>query len=380
MNKNKSVVSILHTTFQNDNRVLRMAQSIEECGFNVTIVAWQKNQLPAEETIEGIQVNRINPPFNQYKRRNKLIGLIQFVSFSWMAVLQYRKKDIWHCNDLEGLFIGLLAKISRPKIILIYDSHELQSGRLGLSKGMQAMIRLIERIAIPLTHCMITVSPGIVQYYSAKFKQKVHLIRNIPNRMKIVKNDYFRDLFKLPLTTKIFLYQGGLVPGRGIELLMDTFEKRRNNEAILVIMGDGKLAQEVKERSERSFNIYYHPAVPYSRIAHCTSSADIGFNMAQNNCLNHQYCLPNKLFEYIQCELPVISNDLEDCNNLIRHYQIGVIIEEYTELGVNKAINEFLEMDNEKIRINCIEAKQQLEWEKEKLQLQLIYNSLFEVR
>lgn len=376
MIKNKTVISIVHTTFQNDNRVLRIAQSIAECGFDVTIVAWCKNQIARNETVQGIAVERLNPPFNGLKRSNKIIGLLQFLSFSLNAVITYRKKHIWHCNDLEGLFIGLLAKLTRPKLILIYDSHELQSGRLGLSATMQRLIRFIEWIAIPLTHSMISVSPGIVNYYQKRHKKAVHLIRNIPERMVFEKEDYFRSKFNIPKASKIFLYQGGLVPGRGIELLIETFISRKNQDAVLMIMGDGKLEKYVTQEKEKTSNIYYHPAVPFYEIAKCTSSADVGFNMAQNNCLNHHYCLPNKLFEYIQCELPVISNNLEDCANLIHQYRIGVIIQEYSINGVNKAIDQFLKSDFHQLLENTKKAKGELEWEKEKTKLVSLYKEL----
>ncbi len=376
MKKNKTVISILHTSFVNDNRVKRIARTISSCGFDVQIVAWRKNQLPELEKIEDIPVIRLDPPFNNIKRTNKWIGLLQFLSFAFQAIYQYRKCDIWHCNDFEGLFIGVLAKMTRPKIQLIYDSHELQSGRLGLSRIMQRMIRLFETVAIPMTKFMISVSPGIVRYYEEKHRKKVHLVRNIPERMSITKHNIFREKYNIAPEAKIFLYQGGLVPGRGIELLIETFQNRTNSNAVLVIMGDGKLSFKLKELAKNSEHIFFHPAVSNIEIAQYTSSADVGFNMAINNCLNHQYCLPNKIFEYIQCEIPIISNDLEDCTQLIKHYQIGTIISEYHAKELNQAIDQFLAMDDMLIKKNVLKAKMELEWENERKVIEQLYKAI----
>ncbi|MEN9334947.1 MAG: hypothetical protein RLY35_2127 [Bacteroidota bacterium] len=376
MKTNKTVISILHTSFINDNRVKRIASTISSCGYKVHIVAWRKNNLPLSEQLGEIKVTRLDPPFNHMKRTNKWIGFIQFISFALKAIHQYRKFDIWHCNDFEGLFIGILAKLTRPKIQLIYDSHELQSGRLGLSKFMQHSIQLFEKMAIPMTESVISVSPGIVRYYEKKHGVSVHLVRNIPERMRIVPNDIFRETFHIAKESKIFLYQGGIVPGRGIELLIEAFQKRTNLEAVLIIMGDGKLLNNLKERTKNSNNIFFHSAVPFEDIPQYTSSADVGFNMAQNNCMNHRYCLPNKIFEYIQCEIPIISNDLEDCTQLIQHYQIGTIISQYNSHELNAAIDEFLTQDYPNLKENVRKAKTLLEWENEKKTIEQIYNSI----
>ena len=141
-------------------------------------------------------------------------------------------------------------------------------------------------------------------------------------------------------------------------------------------MGDGKLSFKLKELAKNSEHIFFHPAVSNIEIAQYTSSADVGFNMAINNCLNHQYCLPNKIFEYIQCEIPIISNDLEDCTQLIKHYQIGTIISEYHAKELNQAIDQFLAMDDMLIKKNVLKAKMELEWENERKVIEQLYKAI----
>ncbi len=47
---------------------------------------------------------------------------------------------------------------------------------------------------------------------------------NTPPYKKIEKKDIFRETFKIDKDKTIFLYQGGLSSGRGIEILLEAFK------------------------------------------------------------------------------------------------------------------------------------------------------------
>ena len=39
------------------------------------------------------------------------------------------------------------------------------------------------------------------------------------------ENSYLRDTFNIPPGVAIFIYNGGLIPGRGLEVLVDIFKQ-----------------------------------------------------------------------------------------------------------------------------------------------------------
>ena len=370
------VVSLLATDFYMDNRVERMSQTISEMGYEVHIVAWLKNNRKEREVQGNVQVHRIRTRTSTWKRANKLIGLIQYLNYVWCAIAAYRKFEIWHCNDFEAFFIGVFAKISRPKLKLVYDSHEFQSERLGTPWYVRRVILIFEKCFISWTKAVITVSPSIQRIYSERNKREVYLVRNTPPMMEVKSTDVFRKQFGIRADQRICLYQGSLVPGRGIELLVEGFLKRKSDDAVLVIMGNGKLSGYVDAACEKSPIIFHQGFVPFHEISEYTSSADIGLNMAINNCLNHTYCLPNKIFEYVQCEIPVLTNDLVDCVNLVNDYGIGVVLKEYTEDGLNEAVDAWMKIDQSELKSHVKVAKQQLHWANEEKVLQRVYSSL----
>ncbi len=374
---NKKVISLVANGFQNDNRVQRMAESIQEISFDVAIVGWLKGQLKEREVINNVPVHRIRTKSQKWKRSNKIIGLIQFIDFCICTIRQYKDFDIWHCNDFEAFWIGLWAKLFNPKITLVYDSHEYQKERLGTPFYVKWVIYWVEKLFISKAKIFITVSPGIAKEYQKLYKIRDYsLVRNTPHAMIANKANIFREKFKIRSNQKIFLYQGMVSQGRGIENMIEAFKSRSNDQAVLIIMGQGKIENWVKDQIKNSNIIFHHPYVSYQEIPNYTGSADVGLNTAVNNCLNHYYCLPNKLFEYIQSELPILTNNLFDCKSLVEEYVIGSVIQEYTPDGINKAIDGMLTQDLSDYQQNLKKAKAILHWDEEKKQLQRAYQKL----
>ncbi|HYG50623.1 MAG TPA: glycosyltransferase, partial [Flavobacteriales bacterium] len=125
------IISVLYTNFQNDSRVQKMAASLKKHGHEIEIVAMFDGDVKEKEILEGIPVTRIR---TRQKGKSKLSKTFRFLSFSFKAARKYRKADAWHCNDIEGFMVGMLAKTMRPKLQLVYDAHELESQRNNIKK------------------------------------------------------------------------------------------------------------------------------------------------------------------------------------------------------------------------------------------------------
>jgi glycosyltransferase involved in cell wall biosynthesis len=358
------IISLLVTNFKNDNRVYRTAKSLSENGFPTTVVAWKKGDVLSQENFNGVEVERLTLKSDRWKRSNIFIGAIQYFEFAFRAVKKYRNVEAWHCNDYEAFAIGILAKIFRPKLKLIYDCHELESHRDGKNIFMRFVIRSIEKLFISWTEVVITVSPSIQKFYTNTYKLKnVSLIRNFPDEMHITKSNTLRKKLGLDENQIIFIYQGMLDKGRGVEMLLDAFDAREDSNAVIVFMGFGAFKGMVESFAARKDNIFFVPAVSYKEIPSYTGSADVGLNSTQPVCLNNLYCLPNKLFEYIHSEIPVLSVPLVDCAALIKEYGVGRIIQSWDVDSINEAIDAMIKEDLSFYRENLRAAKKVLNWE-----------------
>jgi glycosyltransferase involved in cell wall biosynthesis len=371
------VISLLVTNFKNDNRVHRMAKSLSLHGFSTTVVAWKKGSVVERENYKGVEVERVIVSADRWRRANLIVGAIQYFEFALRVVSRYRKADLWHCNDYEAFVIGVLAKMTRPKLKLVYDCHELESHRDGKGPFLRFLIRTIEKLFIPWTELLITISPSIKEFYMRTYKLPfVALVRNVPNEMHVVHSDTLREKLGLSENQKIFLYQGMLDKGRGVEMLLNAFDARKDSDAVIVFMGFGPFTGMVESFATRKDNIFFVPAVSYEEIPLYTGSADVGVNSTQPVCLNNLYCLPNKLFEYIQSEIPVLTNPLPDCAALVNEYQVGRVIPFWNVNGINDVIDDMLKEDLSLYQDRLKAAKKILNWEVEEQVLISAYNTI----
>jgi glycosyltransferase involved in cell wall biosynthesis len=310
-------------------------------------------------------------------RSNFVIGAVQYFEFAIRTVKQYRKVDAWHCNDYEAFAIGILAKITRPRLKLIYDCHELESHRNGKGAFMRFTIRSIEKIFIPWTELVITVSPSIQKFYKKNYRLKdVALVRNLPNEMNVTHSNTLREKLGISNDRMVFLYQGMLGKGRGIEVLLEAFKARKTHDAVLVFMGFGVLKESIEECASTNENIFFVPAVSYAEIPLYTGSADVGVNSVEPTCLSYKYSLPNKLFEYIQSEIPVLTNPLPDCAALVSEFQVGKVIPSWNVATINKVVDGMLKEDLSLYQSNLKSAKKILNWEVEEQVLISAYKTI----
>ncbi|MCB0760888.1 MAG: glycosyltransferase family 4 protein [Flavobacteriales bacterium] len=332
----KRVAHIVLNDFVNDNRVLKECNSLIDAGYEVSVFALKTERTQAHQRIGKIDVHRV-------KLWTEIMpsswNPIKYLEFMFRMQRKLRGFDIIQVNDFEPFPTAALHKMFRPSVKIVYDSHEYQSEKNGMGNFTRRLIRFLEPRLIKKAEAVITVSQGIRQEYERLYGLKdIEVIFNAPHRMSVKKRNLFRRRFNLADDTVIFLYQGKFHKGRGVEKVIEAFAKLEGEKVAVVFMGNGPLEDLVRESAKKYNTIFLHEAVPYEVILEHTASADFGLLTTENICLNHYYCMPNKLFEYIQAGLPVITTPLYDCKNMVDGLEIGFVLDEDSVDGYLGAI------------------------------------------
>jgi glycosyltransferase involved in cell wall biosynthesis len=108
-----------------------------------------------------------------------------------------------------------------------------------------------------------------------------------------------------------------------------------------------------------------------------TRQADLGISLEEDLGLNYRFALPNKLFDYIQCGVPVLVSNLPEMRHIVEHYQIGAIAETHQRKELAEILKTAL-FDQAKIAVwkqNLPFAAKELCWENEEKIIQEIYRS-----
>lgn len=382
----KKVLSIVLNEFKNDNRVLNEAVSLNQAGHEVTILGLRlANDIPLTENIGSIRVTRIDRfPGSGVIYRIPIVGKayriikfnLNFFRFIWSS-----NCEIVHCNDLETLEYGYILKaFKKEPIKLVYDAHEYETQRNGLHGIPKLVAKIKERLLIRYCDKVLTVSNTIANEYVRLYGiNKPTVVLNCPSYSAVagvVKHNLFREKFGIPDTSKIFLYQGYLMPGRGIELILKAFGELKMQDAVLVFMGEGQLTSKINADLNFGKSVFLHPFVDGSILLQYTSSADCGISFIEDISLSDRYCLPNKLFEYIAAGLPVISSGLPELKEFMRRYQVGVASDTNNVEGFKAAFKELEKLDLDVLGKNITKARSMFNWGTQAKLLLEAYNEI----
>ena len=128
----KRVIMLLTNAFEPDVRVYKEASYLISKGFSVTILCWDKDlskNYPEEETVEGIQIVRFKIPSVAGTGNQQIPAFLKYIR-ACKQYLQKQKCDYLHCNDLDGVITGYLAR--HGKTPLVFDMHEFYSSSRAL--------------------------------------------------------------------------------------------------------------------------------------------------------------------------------------------------------------------------------------------------------
>lgn len=372
------VVSIVLNNFKNDSRVLKENISLKNFGYKVKVIALHENELKEFEKIDGISVHRVRLKSKSWSKK-RIIQLFKYIEFMYKVISLYRNADIFHCNDLGTLPIGVIVKkFFNKKLKIVYDAHEYETEMNGLVGIEKKLKKFLERNLINYADSVITVSDAIANEYVRLYNiEKPSLVLNTPPFKQIQKKDIFREKLNIRADQTIFLYQGGLSKGRGIELLVEAFENTIDDN-VIVFMGYGPLEEMIKQAASEHDSIYFYPAVTPDILLDHTSSADFGILFYENSCLNHYYCSPNKMFEYLMAEIPVIVSNLYEMKRLVEINRLGIVAENNTSNGLQEATLKAVKLDKSELKKNIEQVKKLYNWEEQEKVLFNIYKDLYE--
>lgn len=296
--------------------------------------------------------------------------------------------DLVVANDLPSLRAGFMIATEKG-IPLIYDAHENYTEQITLPKRYKNLLEKHEAEILPQVDEWIVPNPMLGQAVIEKYKQNYNVDIKKPiviqNAVKYWDqyekhsgNDLIRQTLKLDPKKKVLLYQGGIIPNRNLEKMILAMQHVKDNDIVLVLLGFGnykfQLSEMAKKRSLEN-KVYFMDAVPQQKLLEYTCSADAGIIPYSAVDKNTFYCSPNKLYEFIQARLPIISNDLPFLRQMIVTNKVGSVGDFSKPEAIAGAIDSA--MSNSELlgsyKRNIINLAEEVTWELEEAKLLSYY-------
>ena len=251
--------------------------------------------------------------------------------------------------------VGLkLGKIFKKSVILEVNGNIIEELKI-LGFKNRFLLNFIEKMELNnLRHsnAIIVVSFGLKNILIKRGipEKKVHVI---PNGVDI---DLFRPMIKDFAIKKTGLqnkpticFVGNFAKWQGLEQLFYIFSKiiKKISDSQLILIGDGKELGNLERLSIKldiTKNVSFLGRIPQKKIPDYINSSDLCILFKTN--FNNMDFSPLKLYEYLACEKPVITNNIS-CFNFLQNINAGKSVD----------LNDFDEASN--VFVNLLKNKKQ---------------------
>ena len=241
------------------------------------------------------------------------------------------KPDVIHCNDLDTLLVGVLAK-KHYGCRLIFDAHEFYPRSDPDGKWVDiAFFTMLERFLIRKADAVVTVNPPLAAAMRDAYGlDRVHSVPNaepwVEARAHSAQGSKMQRLAKGRVK---FLFQGRFTPGRGIDELIQGWARVDGNQAALFLRGpDNMWRQQAMMLADRlrlfGRSVYFLDAVKESELVAAAAEAEVGIVPYRPLIINDRLSCPNKLSQYLHAGLMVIANDLPYVKSVLAEADAGL--------------------------------------------------------
>ncbi len=400
------LVLLLNNPFVADSRSWKIARSLAEEGWSVTVVARRADGLPDREERDGFIVVRIEQPrplpflpsprlpeadggaasataAPPATRRSSIratataiVGRpIQAVRYLVLA-RQWADRigqvvpaaDVWQAEGLITLPVALALRKRRGGRV-VYDVRDLQveSSRFARLPGpWRWLLARRERSWARSADAVLAANQPYADVLRRTLGGSPVVIYNGPlaraaagaaradgaidaSRHAPTPNAIRGRLSLLP-STRIVLYLGNVAPGRGVEQLCRAIADVP--EAVLLVVGPGgafrdRLAAEAATLPAAD-RIRFLPGVPPEDIPAWTAIADVAAMAIQPTTLNHRLTTPTRLFDAMGAGVPVVASDLPGMAAIVRSTRCGVLCDPTDPAAIAAALREVLDSPPER--------------------------------
>lgn len=241
-----------------------------------------------------------------------------------------RKPDVVHCNDLDTLLVGVLAK-KRYGCRLIYDAHEFYPRSDPAGRWLDiTFFSVIERFLIRKADGVVTVNPPLGLAIGAAYGlAQVHAAANAEPWTGVPARRSGGDMDQFARGRVKFLFQGRFTPGRGIDELIEAWARLDDARAALFLRGPDNMWRQgaISRAAELGLldrSVYFLDAVTEDQLVAAATEADVGIIPYRPLIINDRLCCPNKLSQYLHAGLMVVSNDLPYVKSVLSEADAGL--------------------------------------------------------
>lgn len=290
-----------------------------------------------------------------------------------VAAMETGEVDVVHAHDFTALEVG--ARIARERgVPLVYDSHELWSGRPRehrptplADRRQRAMEGRLGREA----EAVITVGDGVADALRRRYGwEHVVVVRNtFP-----MGSTQTREAATAPDPTprpRELVYAGRLAAYRELETIAEA-TRAPGLPLPVTLMGP---ADDTWLPSFDPGAATVLPPVTSDEVTTRLAHAGLVLVTHSDRWENHRLAMPNKLFHAVRAGVPVVATDVGELARTVRAHGIGTLYRPGDAADLARAVREAVDRFPE-LQQAVTSASRELSWERDEQVLLGVYGRL----
>jgi len=350
-----------------DPRVHKEAKTLQAKGYSVSVICWDRERKRKTfEVIDGIRIRRFRYLIPTGFLSFTVSGLL-FLLDCLVVLLKQGLEDrlVIHCHDFNTLPVGyLLHRWKSSKFRLVYDSHESFPDLLRTiaPRIVVRIVKAVEKLMLNGVDALITANDAILRNLRPSSRIPNVAIYNTPplSVLSISESSDSAEISRLRhefgAESFIVLYHGVLQRYRGLGAILDAADLARHclpRKVIFAIVGEGPLGSSLRsevQKKKLTGSVRLYPHMDFDRVMLMVKGADTVYIGFEPKDPNNYFASPNKLFEAMAMEKPVLASGFGFLGRLVQRIDCGVIMESVNGPSIIAGIQKLFD---EKFKKKC---------------------------
>lgn len=387
----KNVLMVVHSRLPADVRVRREAEALVSENYNVDIICLNQTDRPKKETINGVNIYRVNmlrERPSKYKYALRYINFFLRAFFIANKLSLKNKYSFVHVHNMPDflVFVPMIQKLCSAKIILdlhdptpevfmakYYDGHD----SLGIK-----FLKFQEKISIKFADKIITTNISFLETFVSRGcpEEKITIVMNSPQNT-VFKIGTIDSDNSIRSDKFIIMYHGTLIERHGLDTALEAIGILRHTIPNLEfwVFGEGDYTKtflnKVKDLDLQDI-VKYSGLVSLEQISATIPKISVGIipnKISPFTNIN----FPTRIFEYLFYNKPTIVPRTRGIKDYFDENSIF-----FFESGNAKSLCEMIlniysyPKDAAAIITAGVKVYHQYTWEKQRQNLLNVYNSL----
>jgi glycosyltransferase involved in cell wall biosynthesis len=308
---------------------------------------------------------------------------IYFGQYFFRVLAVTPRADIYYVHAFYQFpAVCILCLWHRAK--MIYDAHDFYSQMEDdasyssyWKNWVMPFERVVERACVWFADDVVTVNEGIAALMRERFGCEPVILRNAHDlRLDRQPATTIREAMGLLPGAFLVVSIGNWKNGMAVEQMFDALAELPKH-VHLAFLGSGypPLDEAISSRGLDG-RVHILRPVPPQEVVPFIASADASVILYHGKSVNYQNALPNRFFQSIAAELPLVYPDLKEIRRLADRYGAGIMANPQNPTDIRSALQVLIENSERRaaIRRNLRLANQDLCWEHEECTLKVLLN------